>query len=287
MLVFGCGYLGFRVACRAAQEGIEIWGTTRDSAKGETLRAHGIRPVLADWTDRRTLRDLPPVDRVLVSVSFDSRGRANREEGQVGGLRNLLDAISPETAVCYISTTGVYHQSDGSWVDETSPTKPTRDGARVHLRGESLLHRLRPESPWTILRLAGIYGPGRVPRMDEIRTGRAIGAAADSFLNLIHVDDAVTAVAACWTRATRRLYAICDDQPVRRRDYYRFIAQLCRAPEPRYGLLENETSARTRSDSNKRVWNRQMKRDLVPRLRYPTYREGLTAVLRSCDGWSR
>ena len=76
--------------------------------------------------------------------------------------RNLLQFVSSETHVCYISTTGVYHQCNGCWVDETSPTRPRREGGRVHLWAEELLRRHRSGSPWTILRLAGIYGPNRI-----------------------------------------------------------------------------------------------------------------------------
>lgn len=243
------------------------------------MRELGATPIIADWTDRRTLSGLPEVDWVLVAVSHDPRGGTSRFDGQVGGLSNLLNVISPEASVCYISTTGVYQQTDGGWVDETSPTHPNRPGARAHLWGESLLHRLRPRSPWTILRLAGIYGPGRIPRIADVRAGRPIASPAQGYLNLIHVDDATDAVLAAWTQATSRLYLVADDCPVVRRDFYRFIAQQCRAPEPTFVDPAADASARMRSESNKRIWNRRMKRDLVHQLRYPTYRQGLAALL--------
>lgn len=281
ILVFGCGYLGLRVARKAVAQGHQVWGSTRDIQKGEFLRESGIVPIVADWTDRRSLTDLPSVDRLLVSVSFDPRSQVNRWEAQVGGLRNLLNSIAPETAVCYISTTGVFHQTDGRWVDETSPTRPTRASARAHLLGEALLHRLRPDAPWTVLRLAGIYGPGRIPRIADVRAGRPIHSPEHGFLNLIHVDDAADAVLSSWSQATERLYLVADDLPVVRRDYYRFIAQRCGAPEPQFLSSASSSPKLLRSESNKRVWNRRMKRDLIRRLRYPTYREGLTDLLSS------
>ena len=157
-MIFGCGYLGRRVARLAIRDGTTVWATTRQSGKQRELASEGIQPIVADWTDRRTLMDLPAVKHVVICVSYDRKSCHNRFESQVGGLRNLLHAISPEAKICYISTTGVYHQQDGLWVDEASPTRPVRDGGRAHLMAESLLNQMRPQSPWTILRLSGIYG---------------------------------------------------------------------------------------------------------------------------------
>lgn len=279
ILVFGCGYVGSRLASRAVSAGHQVWGTTRTAAKGKTLAKLGIEPIVADWTDRRTLADLPQADWILVAVSGEPRGRNRPLESLVGGLRNLLLTVSDEASICYLSTTGVYQQSDGRWVDESSPTRPGRAGARAHLMAETMLHRLRPQTPWTILRLAGIYGPERIPRIAQLRAGAQIDSPENAYLNLIHVEDAVDAIMASWSRAVDRLYLVADDHPVVRRDYYRFIADTCRAPEPTFTIPGPDASERLRSDSNKRIWNRRMKRDLLPKLHYPSYREGLTELL--------
>jgi nucleoside-diphosphate-sugar epimerase len=194
-------------------------------------------------------------------------------------LRNLLEKVSPQAHLCYISTTGVYHQTDGSWVDEDSPTEPRREGGKVHLMAEQLLRQLRPDSPWTILRLAGIYGPGRVPRIADVIAGRPIAASQERFINLIHVDDAAEAVIAAWSRAQRRVYVVADDCPVVRGDFYREISRQCDAPPPRFVKPEDDAPVRQRAESNKRVLNQRFKRDLIPELRFPTYREGLTSVM--------
>jgi len=278
-LVFGCGYLGSRVVNRALAEGHEVWATTRNMAKAQSLRRLGVEPIQADWTDRRTLEDLPDMDQLLVSVSFDPRGQSSRWEAQVGGLRNLIERIPKHTSICYISTTGVYHQTGGQWVDESSPTNPSRIGARVHLVAENLLHRFRPESAWTILRLSGIYGPGRIPRLADLRAGRPVASPSHGYLNLIHVDDAANAVLASWTRAKERVYLVSDDQPVVRRDFYRHVAKELGAADPTFVDPGHDASARMRSESNKRIWNRRMKRDLVPRLLFPSFREGLSRLI--------
>ena len=238
-----------------------------------------MRPLIADWTRAGGLADLPEVDRVLVSVSYDRGSGTSRFESQVGGLRRLLQKLPATTDVCYISTTGVYHQTGGRWVDENSPARPRREGGQAHLRAESLLHRYRPHGPWTILRLAGIYGPGRVPRAADVIAGRPIRSAESGNLNLIHVQDAAAAVAASWEHARQRLYVVADDEPVLRGNFYREIARQCGAPPPTFTPPESDSTSGSRSDSDKRVWNRRMKRDLVPRLRFPTYREGLRDVL--------
>ena len=278
-LIFGAGYLGRRVAIQAANAGHFVWATTRTPRKANALSKSGLQPIVADWTDRRTLSAIPEVDQLLISVSYDRHSRQSRLDSQVGGLRNLLQVVPPHTRVCYISTTGVYHQTDGRWVDEHSTTRPNREGGRVHLMAEELLHRLRPRSPWTILRLAGIYGPDRVPRAADVIAGRPIRSPSAGFLNLIHVDDAVEAVFSTWHGRCQRCYVVADDQPVVRGEFYREIARQCRASEPRFALPDVDAPVRMRSESNKRVWNRRLKRDLVRRLRFPTYREGLADVL--------
>ncbi|MFK8114209.1 MAG: NAD-dependent epimerase/dehydratase family protein [Rubripirellula sp.] len=280
ILVFGCGYLGQRVAENAIIAGHQVFATTRSQAKANRLQDGGIEPILADWTDGRTLCRLPPADKILIAVAYDRHNRHSRYESQVGGLRQLLASIAPDAHVCYISTTGVYHQTDGSWVDECAPTFPNREGGRVHLQAESLLHRRRPNSPTTILRLSGIYGPGRVPRAADVIAGRPIASPATGFLNLIHVDDAAAAVASAWETERRGLYVVSDDQPVIRGHFYQEIAKQTGAPEPHFVSPNPGAPVRMRSDSNKRIWNRKFKRDLVARLRFPTYREGLASVLR-------
>jgi nucleoside-diphosphate-sugar epimerase len=270
-LVFGCGYLGLRVAQKLISAGNRVWGVTRSESKAELLRSEGILPVIADWTDSETLCQLPIVDQILVAVSYDRNSQSNRHQSQVGGLSNLLRQISPTANVCYISTTGVYHQSDGSWVDEESPCEPQQSGGQVHLAAERLLNQTRPNSPSTVLRLSGIYGPGRIPRVADVVAGRPIASPREGFLNLIHVDDAADAVISSWANAKEPLYVVSDDRPVVRGDFYREIAIQFGAADPVFIDPPADAPVRTRSSSNKRVRNARMKRDLLPTLSYPTF----------------
>jgi nucleoside-diphosphate-sugar epimerase len=295
VLVVGTGYLGTQVARLARLEGARVFATTRRTDRFASLAAAGLHPVRYDWTERSSEGNLPlsqlsVAPRILISVSYDRKCRHSRYESQVGGLRNLLQVLPSDARICYISTTGVYHQSDGRWVDETSPTHPDREGGRVHLQAESMLHAMRPECPWSVLRLAGIYGPGRVPRAADVIAGRPIESPELGFLNLIHVRDAASAVLASWRHLSEfaqrpavgmqsRLYVVGDDSPVLRGDFYREIARQCGVGAARVGGPVPGAPVQMRSNSNKRVWNRKLRRDLLPSLIFPDYRRGLADLL--------
>jgi nucleoside-diphosphate-sugar epimerase len=282
-LIVGCGYIGQRVAERLLADNPEspVHTLTRSHKRAADLAGRGFTPLVADWTDRRTLQALPHCRRVLVAVSYDPRSGIPRDISQVGGLSNLLDVLPIDTDLCYLSTTGVYHQCDGSWVDETSPARPRAAGGQAHLQAETLLHRRRPNGRWVIFRLAGIYGPGRIPRVGDVIAGRPVDGPYAGYLNLIHREDAVQAILSAWKLSERpsRLYVVADDRPVIRRAFYERIAQLSGAPQPRFSTADNP-SLSARSGGNKRIWNRRMRRDLLPKLQYPDYIQGLTDLLR-------
>lgn len=282
--IFGCGYLGIRVARRLLAEGWQVSALTRRPERAEALCREGIRACVGDWNSFRTLRDLPPAAHVLVAVGYDPRGGRSRHEVYVEGLRNALRVIAPASRVCYVSSTGVFHQTDGGWVDETSPCHPMREGGRALLRAESLLRHLREGQPigsTVVLRMAGLYGPDRVPRAESIRRGEPIAAAKEGFLNLIHVDDAAACVVAAWkVPHPAALYLVADGCPVIRQEYFEEIARLTGSPAPRFTAPPAAPPGTTRSESNKRIWNSRMRRDLLPRPQYPSYREGLRAILR-------
>ena len=318
-LIFGYGYLGRRVALLSRNAGDCVIATTRNSGKSDAIAAAGLTPLVCDWTDRpglmRSISGLGPLDRVLVAVAYDRHSGIDRNAAMVGGLANLLDALQRSrngsacrTSLCYISTTGVYHQTGGVWVDERSATRPTRDGGKAHLRAEALLRNYVAKHPGNAaqvaeahsgvigsadgivhrtLRLSGIYGPGRVPRAADVRAGRPIASPPHGYLNLIHVDDAASAVMAAWDLPhdqhagfpDRQTYLVSDDQPVVRRDFYQRIADHYGVVEPRFCDPAEDSSVRFRSETNKRVWNRKMKRELNVSLRFPTFREGLLDVL--------
>jgi nucleoside-diphosphate-sugar epimerase len=283
-LIVGCGYLGLRVAQRWLDAGDEVYAVTRSAERAGKLQQLGLWPVVADVLsdDIESLADLPPMETMLYAVGFDRTAGRTIDEVYVEGLRNVLDAISSETGrIIYVSSTGVYGDNDGDWVDEETPCHPIRAGGKACLAAEQLLmgHRLSDKA--IVLRMAGIYGPGRIPRVEQILAGEVIPAPAEGFLNLIHVDDASRVVLAAEKRATPpRTYVVSDGHPCPRRDYFVELARLLNAPAPRFEEPAPEMPVAQRALADKRVRNARMAAELTLDLIYPTYRDGLAAIVR-------
>jgi nucleoside-diphosphate-sugar epimerase len=159
-------------------------------------------------------------------------------------------------------------------------SSPVREGGRAALAAERVLAAHRLAARGIALRMAGIYGPGRIPLADEIRRGASIAAPEHGWLNLIHVDDAAAAVVAADKRAAPpRTLIVSDGHPVERRAYYEELARLLGAPPPSFAASAPGSPAASRAESSKRVSNARLVAQLGLRLRYPTYREGLAAVV--------
>ena len=182
----------------------------------------------------------------------------------------------------YISSTGVYGQSAGEWVDESSICQPERAGGLACLAAEQELEKQRAELDSCILRLAGIYGPGRLPRRDALLAGEPIKAPADGWLNLIHVEDAVRVVLAAATagQLPDRLL-VSDGTPLRRQQYF---AELCRqldAPDPCFDEQQQSETDRARASSSKRVSNRQLLDLLGEVIVFDSFAGGLADILQA------
>ncbi|MFM8985675.1 MAG: SDR family oxidoreductase [Planctomycetia bacterium] len=264
-LVVGCGYLGERVARRWLAAGDRVVAVTRRPARAAELAALGIEPLVADVTaaDFPAVA-LPEVATVFWAVGFDRAADTTHHDVHVRGLGRLLDALPGGPRVILSSSTGVWGEADGRVVDESTPAHPTREAGRVLLEAESLL-RTHPRGPGVALRFAGLYGPGRLPRIADLRAGAPIAADPDSWLNLIHVDDAAEIV--CLVAAAagpRPLYVVSDGRPVRRRDWYGRLAAVSGSPEPRW----DATAPRTRG-ADKRVDPGRLFADVPVRLAHP------------------
>ena len=170
---------------------------SRNPARADTFERDRILPFVADIHDASSLAGLPEVDTVLYAVGFDRTGGQTIGDVFVEGLRNVLSQLpAPRGRLIYISSTGTYGQDDGQWVDEESPCHPVREGGKACLDAENLLLQEDPGFDRCRLRLAGIYGPGRIPRREELQAGKVISASPEGWLNLIHVDDAARVVIA-------------------------------------------------------------------------------------------
>lgn len=280
-LVLGCGYLGSRVAAHWRAAGQEVHVVTRSSDRAERFRDEGYRALVADVTEPDTLGGLPVAETVLYAVGHDPASGKSKHEVYVSGLKALIDAL-PEgiERLIYISSTGVYGQTDGSWVDEAAPCRPQREAAQAILAAEQLLRGCRFGSRSIILRLGGIYGPGRVPRRAQLEAGETIAADPEAWLNLIHVFDAAEVVLAAERKGQiPGLYLVSDGHPVRRLAFYEELAQLVGSPPPRLSQESDPASSGGRGPSGKRVCSARMRDELDVRLRYPSYREGLKMIV--------
>ena len=280
-LILGCGYLGSRVARLWREAGQQVLVLTRSEQRAAALAEQGLLPLVGDITQPAWLPDLPAVDCVLYAVGFDRRAGRTRHEVYVEGLAAALDRLPNQTGkLIYISSTSVYGDLDGQTVDETTVPAPTTEGGQACWAAEQLLAahpQLGPRS--LVLRLSGIYGPGRLPRRDTLLAGEPIPAAADGLLNLIHVDDAARAVLAAEQHGQPgRVYLVSDGNPLPRREYYGAVARHYGAPEP--VLIDpNETDGKQeRGRSNRFVSNQRLRSELQFELQYPTFAEGLAGI---------
>ena len=217
-LIVGCGYLGRVVAANWLRQGRRVMALTR--GRVEKLRALGVEPVVGDVTRPESLK-LPNAGTVLYAVGLDRTAGHSMRTVYVDGLRNVLTRLTCERFV-YISSTGVYGQTDGSAVDAESPTDPVEESGKVVLAAEAVVRELRPDA--TILRFAGLYGPGRVLRRKALEAGEPFVGDPDKWLNLIHVADGAAAVDAAAGHGG--VFVVSDGTPATRRQVYTETARL-------------------------------------------------------------
>ncbi|MBX9622805.1 MAG: SDR family oxidoreductase [Gemmataceae bacterium] len=277
-LIVGCGYLGRRVAGRWVAAGRRVAALTRRNA--DALRALGVEPVVGDVTDPATLRDLPAARTVLYAVGMDRAQNKTMHEVYVDGLGHVLDTLPRPGRFVYVSSTSVYGQTDGGWVDEASPTEPAEESGRVVLAAERLLRSRLPDA--IVLRFAGIYGPGRLLRKQPLLKREPLVGDADKWLNLVHVEDGAAAVLAAEANARPGgTYTVADDEPVTRRAFYTLLAELLGGPPSAFEHRPEPGAA------NRRVSNRTAKADLGWSPAYPSYREGLAQAVTAIPSEAR
>jgi nucleoside-diphosphate-sugar epimerase len=280
-LILGCGYLGRMVAAAWWRAGDDVFAVTRSAERAAAWQTEGLRPIVADVCEPDTLSALPNVETVLYAIGYDRSSGRSQTEVTVDGLRHVLERLRGRCRrLVFISSSSVYGQSAGEWVDETSPCEPTQPGGECGLAAEQLVHEAYPAGGGTsaqVLRLSGIYGPQRLlSRVEALQRGEPLTGNPDAWLNLIHVDDAVQAVLACEHRGgSGATYLVSDNQPVRRHEYYAHLAALVGAPPVTFD--ESQPARRGSGGLNKRCCNRRLREELGVVLRYPTFVEGLAA----------
>lgn len=280
LFCFGLGYTALRVAARLTGEGWAIAGTCRGPENQAYLKSQGIDAFLFDGKSAMddAPRALAGTTHILSSIPPDESGDPV--------LRTHLGDIAtlPLTWAGYLSTTGVYGDKGGDWVDEQTPRAPLSERAKrraaAEMGWESLFKMGRV--PVHIFRLPGIYGPGR-SALEAVRAGKTQRVFKEGqIFSRIHVDDLASALIASM-KAPRggAVYNICDDEPAPPQDVTAYACELEGVPvAPLTPIEEAELSPMARSfyAESKKVRNRLMKVELGVRLAYPSYREGLSAL---------
>ncbi|MEW9624024.1 NAD-dependent epimerase/dehydratase family protein [Rhodanobacter geophilus] len=271
ILLAGCGDLGLRVAARLLAQGHETWALRRTPPP---QGGPGLRWLGADLAQPHTLGGLPAgITRVVYLPAPDARDKAAYRALFVDGLRHLLEALDGRALrqVLLVSSSAVYGEHDGDWVDEDTPPAPAGFNGALLLEAEQWL--AAQAVPSTVLRLAGLYGPGRLQLVERLRGGALrVPREVPHWANRIHVDDAAAAVAHLLRLPVPGpLYLGVDDTPLPLDELYDFLAQLVDAPPPPEGPAPAGVGSKRLSNARLRAsgWMPQ----------WPDARDGYAALL--------
>lgn len=287
--IIGCGYVGQRLAMAELAEGARVHAVARSPESLQPVTAPGVAARRADLDDPESLAALDPQGAdVYYLAPPPSHGRTDPR------MQAFLRALSKRAPrrIVYISTTGVYGDCQGEWVAEDQPTRPSADRAYRRVDAESQLRAFGETSgvAVVILRVPGIYGPGRLPR-ERLEKGLAVLREADApWSNRIHVDDLVTTCLAAMRRAAPgTVYNVSDGNPSTMTDYFNHVADVLGLPRPpQVSRSEAERvidpGMRSYLAESRRIDSRRMREELGVVPRYATVVEGLAACLAAEAG---
>jgi len=272
LLSLGHGYSARALGARLIADGWRVLGTTRNPATARALRAAGVEPVL--WPDE-VAAAIGAATHLLTSIAPDAAGDP------------VLRAFGPALGahrwawVGYLSTTGVYGDRQGGWVDETTPPAAGRGRSQARVQAEAAW--LATGMPVHVFRLAGIYGPGR-SALDRLRDGTARRIVKPGqIFSRIHVEDIARVLRASIDRPNPgAIYNVCDDEPAPAEDVIAHAAALLGLPPPPavpWDQADLSPMARSFYQESRRVRNDRIRRELGVTLAYPSYRQGLAAIL--------
>ena len=275
ILIAGCGDVGTALGLSLGEHGHEVFGARRSAHR----LPEPLHPLPVDLTDRRDIeRAVPTVDAVVYAVAAGSRDEGAYRRAYVDGVSALLEVLEaradPPRRVFFVSSTSVYGERDGEWIDETAPLAPRGFAGESLAAGERRM--LASPIPATVVRFAGIYGPGRGWMIERARAGASCAGDPPKFTNRIHRDDCAGVLAHLVGLGDRcdDAYIGVDDAPVEECEVLEWLAARLRAPAPRR-VRGDEAASR---GSGKRCSNARLRASGY-RFRHPTFREGYAAVL--------
>lgn len=279
----GCGYTGLRLARRLLAGGVTVGALARTAGRAEALEAAGLAVTRADLDDPASLASLPVAGRCVHYLAPPPR--EGTEDPRMRAFLAALDTRAPPARLVLVSTTGVYGDRGGGQVDEDTAPAPGTDRGRRRLdaenaaRGWGRAHGV----PVVVLRVAGIYGPGRLPLARIARGDPVLAPEECPLTNRVHVDDLVEAcIAAALRGRAEAVYNVADGEPGRMTDYFFAVADRYGLPRP--PVIPREAAGRELSagmlsylGESRRIDNRRLLGELGVTLRYPDLASGLEA----------
>lgn len=275
MLILGHGYSANALSRRLIPQGWTVIGTTRSAEKADALRAIGVEPLI--WPGEDLEPALARADHLLMGMGPEADG-----DPILVRHRDLVTAWASRFRWAgYLSTTGVYGDYRGDWVDEQTAPAPTTSRGRARLAAERAW--ASTGLPLHIFRIAGIYGPGRGPFRKILDGTARLIIRENQFMSRIHVEDIAAILEASVNRPdSGAVYNVSDDEPTSPETVLIHAARLLGRPAPPsvpYDQAPISAMARSFYSESKKVSNRRIREELGVRLAYPTYREGLAALL--------
>lgn len=283
VVILGCGYVGTALGQQLIDDGHVAIGVRRSAAGCKQLERAGLQTIQADLTDPMELRMIPTPDWLVFMPTPDQRDATAARELHVEGLKTVIETFGtrrdPPARLVYTSSTGVYGDHGGDWVDETTPIDPPTDKTAALAEAESITLETAPEYDitGTVVRFGGLYGPDRY-RMQRYLSGPI----HEGYLNMIHRDDAAGAIKHILEADVARgepLVAV-DTEPVDRWTFADWLAEQCGETPPEKQTTEEYLANRELAPERKRRV-RANKRCRSKRLQtsgytfqYPTFREG-------------
>ena len=277
LLIFGHGYTASALVDHLGTEDWEIFGTTRNVDTADLLKENNITPLM--WSDDTSIKSIIKRSNCILH----SIAPTEVEDPVYEKFAEDIIARSINLSwVGYLSTTSVYGNHDGQWVDEKTPVNPSGNRGLLRVNAENTWARIN-NLPLHIFRLAGIYGEGRSP-LDKIRSGKAqLISKPGQFFSRIHVEDIAQVLKASIELPNRgSIYNVCDDMPAAPDEVLAYAAKLLNYPEPpRINFEEAELSPMAKSfySDNKRVNNDLIKNEFRLTLKFPNFKAGLDALV--------